>query len=190
MKRAILLVILTIPLLADSAHCESKWFVFLYGGQMTDGTLGDAFSASSSLENSYLMTVGAGREFYRYDDWISLELEGQFVQHFGIQDHEEFNLALVLRWLPFPWDSYLDTSFAAGDGLSYATEVPEIESERHDGEATRLLNYLMFELAFNLPQLPRWSLITRIHHRSGIFGLFDGVHGGSNAVCVGLKYHL
>jgi hypothetical protein len=157
---------------------------------MTDGTLGEAFLTSGTLENSYLMTVGAGRELLRHDDWLSFEIEGQFVQHFGIQNNEEFNLLVVLRWLPFPWDAYLDTSFAAGDGLSYATEVPDLEREMNNDKSARLLNYLMFELAFSLPQLPRWSLITRIHHRSGIFGLFDGVHGASNAVCLGLKYHL
>jgi hypothetical protein len=27
-----------------------------------------------------------------------------------------------------------------------------------------------------------------MHHRSGAFGLFDGVHGGSNFIGYGIKY--
>ena len=190
MKRLTLGVVVFILLLAQHANAQSKWYLILYGGQITDGTLGETLCGAVGLENSYFTTLAVARELKRFDDWVSVEVEGQVVQHFGIQDHEEFNLALVVRWLPFPWDCYLDTSFALGDGLSYATDIPEIESERHDEVSTRFLNYLMFEFDFKLPQFPRWSLIARLHHRSGIYGLFDGVDGASNAVCLGVKYNL
>jgi hypothetical protein len=93
----------------------------------------------------------------------------------------------VFRWQPFPWDRYLDTSFAIGEGLSYATDDPEIETEKHD-RTSRVLNYLMLELAVAVPQQPRWTLFGRVHHRSGVFGLFDGVTGGSNVVGAGIRY--
>jgi hypothetical protein len=59
--------------------------------------------------------------------------------------------------------------------------------EKHDRTA-RLLNYLMFELAVAVPQRPQWTLFARVHHRSGAFGLFDGVSGGSNVVGAGVRY--
>ncbi|WP_155890787.1 hypothetical protein [Desulfuromonas sp. TF] len=39
-----------------------------------------------------------------------------------------------------------------------------------------------------LPRVPRWRLSARIHHRSGVFGLFDGVRGGSNFMGLGVTY--
>jgi hypothetical protein len=43
----------------------------------------------------------------------------------------------------------------------------------------------MVEAAFRLPGSP-WSMVARLHHRSGIFGLFS--HSGSNLVELGLRY--
>jgi hypothetical protein len=43
-------------------------------------------------------------------------------------------------------------------------------------------------MTFALPNTPKWNLVFRLHHRSGIFGLFDGIEGASNAFGIGLKY--
>ena len=62
---------------------------------------------------------------------------------------------------------HLPTTFAVGEGISYATEVPELEP----GEgASQWLNYLLFEVTFALPKYPEWAIVGRIHHRSGFFG--------------------
>jgi hypothetical protein len=73
------------------------------------------------------------------------------------------------RWHPFPWDKYIDTSFAMGAGLSYYSDKSETESET-ETHSQRLLGYVAFELAFGLPQYPKWDLMLRIHHRSGADG--------------------
>jgi hypothetical protein len=118
---------------------------------------------------------------------IDIEIEGQVVKHFGDQDHWGFNGLPVIRWLPFPWDDFLNTSFAAGVGLSYATETPKIEEmERED--TAKLLGYLMFEFSFSLPKYPKYLFVARLHHRSGANGLFDDVLDASNAIGFGLKY--
>ncbi|MEO0650736.1 MAG: hypothetical protein AAFZ65_08660, partial [Planctomycetota bacterium] len=72
---------------------------------------------------------------------------------------------------------------------SFATEVPPLEeqSQGNDG-ATQLLNYLLLEATVGVPSVPNWDFVFRIHHRSGIFGLFDGVSGGSNVLALGVKY--
>ncbi len=120
---------------------------------------------------------------------LNWELEGQLVQHFGRQDHQEFNVLLNARWSRFPWDSYLDTSAVLGWGQSLATSVPPLEprSDR-DERSTRLLNYLLVELDFAPPSRPEWGLVLRLHHRSGIFGLYNGVNGGSNYIGAGIRY--
>jgi hypothetical protein len=43
----------------------------------------------------------------------------------------------------------------------------------------------VIEAAVGLPS-SSWSLVARVHHRSGIFGLFS--HSGSNVLAVGLRY--
>lgn len=118
-------------------------------------------------------------------------------QNSGFSSHGEFNLLLILRWHKFPWDKYLDTSFAFGEGFSYATKVPAYEKDPHGvlhgpehkmHDAAHFLNYLMLELDFTRPEIAPWRVFLRIHHRSGVFGLFNNVDGGSNFICGGARY--
>ena len=96
----------------------------------------------------------------------------------------------TLRWLPFPWDRYLDTSFAFGNGFSFATADPELEIIDYDkNETSQWLYYILVELAFQVPRQLQWDLFVRIHHRSSVFGLIKNVHAGSNFVGLGLRYH-
>jgi hypothetical protein len=167
------------------AWADDGWTVGLFGGLANYDTLKDVFY--EDYADSYMAALLVGKHLTGYKHYLSLGGEGQIAKHWGDQDHWEFNGLLIVRWLPFPWDHYLDTSFAVGEGLSYASEDPEIELEKHD-RTSKLLNYLMFELAFVVPRQPQWTLFARIHHRSGVFGLFDGMSGGSNVVGGGLRY--
>jgi hypothetical protein len=114
-------------------------------------------------------------------------VEGQAVKHSGLQHHWEFNTLLVARWHLFPWNRHVDTSVAVGEGLSYATRTPFVEAKDHD-QTSHLLNYLLFEITAGLPRYPNWHLSGRIHHRSGVYGIFGGVHGASNFLGFGVRY--
>jgi len=165
-----------------------KWALTLYGGLYAQDSIGDVYTLQAKFpDNTHLMVLALSREIWRYQNWCAFEVEGQVGKHFGEMHHWEFNGLLDIRWLRFPWDHCVDTSFMVGDGFSYATEVPRVEAAAH-GDARHLLNYLVFELALGLPQQPQWDAIIRVHHRSGIYGLFGGVHGGSNFVTGGIKY--
>ena len=170
----------------SQALAKETRFVSLYGGRACYDDLANILSKKEYVD-SYVAVLAVGMGLADYKGYLRLEGEGQVAKHWGKQDHFELNSLLGLRWLPFPWDRYLDTSFAVGAGLSYATDDPEIEVEKHDRTA-RLLGYLMFELAVVVPQQPQWTLFARVHHRSGAFGLFDGVSGGSNVVGAGFRY--
>lgn len=99
----------------------------------------------------------------------------------------EFDPYLAFRWTNLPWNHYVNTSFAFGEGISYATSVPALE--KRDNENTkRLLNLLVFEATFALPQYPQLQLVARIHHRSGAYGLYHAGNTGSNDVGLGIKY--
>ena len=99
----------------------------------------------------------------------------------------EFDPYISFRWANWPWNHYLTTSAAIGEGVSYATAVPN-EELRNNKDTRRLLNYLMLEATFALPSHPELQLVGRIHHRSGAFGLYRAGNTGSNDVGVGIRY--
>ncbi len=160
----------------------------LYAGQMTNNHWDDFFRGQEVMEeDSYLLVAALSRRLGGYRDLLSYEVEGQLVRHFKLQDHWEFNALGVLRWEPFFWDRWLETSAAFGMGPSYATQKPTVEVE-NDGDTAKFLLYWMLELAV-VPYRgqPDLELLTRIHHRSNGYGLFAD-EGGSNALAVGFRY--
>ncbi len=164
-----------------------KWFLTVYGGAHAQDDIADVFTFKAKFEdNDYIAVAALAREFWRYKKFISFEVEGQIGKHFNRDNLWEFNGLIIGRWHAFPWNKYVNTSIAVGDGLSYYTKVSKVEKEEDDEDATRYLNYLLFELALGLPQHPRWDLVLRIHHRSSVFGLIGT--GGSNYVGGGIKY--
>ena len=104
----------------------------------------------------------------------------------------EVDAYIALRWRRLPWNHVLATSLAIGDGLSYVSRVPDVEIFTTEvGGTSQLLNYLMLEMTLAVPSLPYVQLVGRIHHRSGMFGVFgDAQESGSNAVGLGLRVHL
>jgi hypothetical protein len=174
------------------AHSEEarESHITVYGAVMTDGALPETAFLSASFDREYrFATMAYGKKFGNLFDRIDFEWEGQIVKHIAGQHHWEFNALVVARWLRFPWNHIIKTSFAVGEGLSLASETPAFEEKYHGKETNAFLNYLMFEFDFALPQNPRWSLVTRLHHRSGVYGLFNGVDGASNALGLGIRYH-
>jgi hypothetical protein len=185
MALALTLIALT-PLCA--AHAQDDWAATLYTGRLTNERLGNSSVGDFAFEDAYYGGLGVMRRIYSYRHYVDLELEGQVKKFFGDQDHWEFVLLGYFRWLPFPWDKYLDTSLAVAAGLSYATSVPAVEVE-NQGDSARLLGALSFEFTFALPRVPQWHLVAGIlHHRSGAGGTFDGVTSASNGFGIGLRY--
>jgi len=79
-----------------------------------------------------------------------------------------------------------------GEGLSLAQEIPIVEIDdatNSDGTidpTAKFLNYMDISADFDLGRLIRVNALRETYlgytlkHRSGVFGLFNGVHGGSN----------
>lgn len=178
-----------IALLHSPVSAENRWFISLYTGEYSNTALNEIVRFNTAFERSRVHVISIGKELGTLKDYIGYEVEGQVAWHSGKQTHAEVNGAFTLRWLPFPWDRYLDTSFAFGNGLSYATSEPELEIREGDEEETnQLLYYILVELAFAVPRYPSWDVFVRIHHRSSVFGLIDGISTGSNFVGLGLRY--
>ena len=172
-----------------TAAADSPWFVSLYTGQYSNTALNEIIRFNTQFESANVFVASLGKELGVYHDKIGIEWEGQVAWHSGKQSHGEINASYTLRWLPFFWDRYLDTSFAFGNGISYATSDPELEiRESDDLETHQWLYYILVEMAFVVPRYEQWDLFVRIHHRSSVFGAIGGITTGSNFVGMGLRY--
>ena len=165
------------------------WGFTLYAARLSEDRLDDTLLFQADFEDSQVWVAAISKDKWRPNRHFVLGLEGQLAKHTGpVQHHWEINGLGTLRWLTFPWNRYIDTSVAAGLGLSYATELPEFEVQ-DNGSSNQWLAYILVELTARLPSVPQWQLVVRVHHRSAAFGVFeDNVKGGSNAVGVGIKY--
>ena len=120
--------------ISEKSKSDYKWFVSIYGGLNVEENLAKIVVPNASISGSNYIVVGAlAREIYRYKQWFSFELEGLVGKHFGPKDDQwEFAGLILGRWHTFPWDEYIDTSFAMGAGLSENSEISSIELQRDE----------------------------------------------------------
>lgn len=163
----------------------------LYTGSYTDESLPEdiALLQPIDFEDARLVAVAYDHRIARPHPSLSVELEGNVAHWFNEQDHTEFNGLLFLRWLDLPWDRWIDTSVGIGNGLSWATDEPLLEQRFHqDTGATRLLYHTAIDISVAIPGAKGWEGFLRVHHRSGVYGTFDDVNGGSNVIGFGLRH--
>lgn len=178
---------------------NKRWGVLIYHSWMTNNNIGPILTAQNvhfkygtmnSIDLSYqLDPTNPLRRFFK--PLVStIEVAGNITQR-----HDpngliyEFDPYLDFRWKTFPWDHYVTTTFAIGDGLSYATGIPM--REQHDSSnnnAKRLLNFLVVEATFAAPSHPYLQFVVRLNHRCGAWGLFGAGNLSSNAIGLGLRY--
>ena len=153
-------------------HFENAWFTSL--------------AASRVLVPDFSIPTPFGGSF----EGNRLELEGQIVKHWGKQKHVELTGALVWRTGDWHFTENLGVNFAIGEGISYALHRPRFEkgrSGRRGDHSFRLQNHIMMELEFSYAAMPDWHFVTRIHHRSGMYGLVSPHKTGSNYFGVGIR---
>ncbi len=170
---------------ATPSFAEGEWSIGAFGGQMTSNDWIRIFDpASLDWENSYLYGLTLSYERPRADSRFTWGAELQLVQHTGLQDHNEINFPVTLRYTPDDsWFGVFD-SFSYGIGLSLASDKPEIELNRKEDTA-ELLIYWMAELEFDTP-LEQQDVFVRLHHRSDGYGLME-VDNGSNGIVFGFR---
>ncbi len=98
------------------------------------------------------------------------------------------------------WNRLVRTRLGIGDGISYTGEHLDIETQNYNSEnktnRSRLLNYLDISLSLNLKditdmdQLENSYIGVGISHRSGIQGLINDVHGGSNFATIFIEWEI
>lgn len=188
----VLLAGLVLPAQANAEAEAGEFFVSAYAGRAAKERMLDIITRfNTGFIDSYLVAVAPGYVIGQGKN-IRSDVELQVVRHWGEQDHWEFNAAYIARWMNFPWDHRLDTRFAVGAGLSWATEVPFIEpraKELGEEDSARFLGYVVIEAEFKPPRPSNWSGFVRLHHRSDASGIFHNTRGGSNFITFGTRYH-
>jgi hypothetical protein len=169
---------------------DPGWSATFYAGPVTFSDTSDVWMGKADVDGTM---IGAGLNrpvLDLLDGRARFELDGSlFARLTDEGDYWEAAGGVLARWVDFPWDDAVDLSAAAGYGLSYASEVPDILEEKDDN-APRLIGALWVELEAALPERPDFALALRYHHRSAAFGVFgtDGAFDDSTALLVGLRY--
>ena len=173
------------------------WAATAWGGKMTNAPLSETFIFRGEPRPEALMGLGLQRRLLDGGP-LSIELEGNLIGHRASpQRGGEYNQAVanagvpaqsfgeitagvgVRLWLR-PWLSLLGV-----EGVSLNTDLSYYEQTFRRKNA-QLLNYLAFEVEALVN--PQWSLVGRIHHRSGAWGTYSGVKEGSNGYLLGMRY--
>ena len=161
-----------------------------FAGRVVNGTL--EFDDTRFTGVSYTIGTPTPRLIERvfelirvHDMSTGVELLG--VKHSGLQDHFESSMAYRLN-TPYLELGPLETRLGYSLGLSYAFGAPMYERSPDD-DRERLLTYMAYEWELKLEDYERLSVVTRIHHRSGAYGLFAPRGSGSNFLAVGLRMH-
>jgi hypothetical protein len=124
----------------------------------------------------------------QFGDDVTVETEAGASFRFGDESLGEGWAALYFRYDNLPWNDTVYTTIAVNTGVSLLTDISEFERGRDsDGNASVLLHYLGPELTFADPENKDVELVLRYHHRSGVFGLFDGVVSGSTFISAGVR---
>lgn len=116
---------------------------------------------------------------------LTVEWETLYAYHWGTQRLYELGGALYFRWNRFPWNHLVRTTYAVGVGPSWTSEAAHYEPK--GGRNSRWLMQLNTELNLYHPENPRWALLLRLQHRSGMFGLINRIRGGSNFLTFGVR---
>ena len=114
------------------------------------------------------------------DVGLSTSLELGLLQASGRAGNTELTLDWRPAFTPWQWGP-VALEFAWGAGLSYSLGRPwsdYTDPDRPGGY--RLLFHMAPEIALQHSDLPDWSLSLRLHHRSGLYGLFGPRRVGSN----------
>jgi len=164
----------------------------MYVGELDKSGYLEEFSRPQDLQlaDSYLVAANVDYRLLKFTG-IPLQLEGEFdlAKRFHGADEFDIVLAPFVRWTSFPWNKFLYTNLRVSAlGLSYATGVSAWERFNSGNDrGSNFQQFGAFELTFATHENARSEVFIRIHHRSGIYGLINGVYGGSNYLACGLR---
>ena len=148
------------------------------------GVIGASYSHRFGTVSELVGDVLPGR----IGDYLTIEAEGGTSFRFGDESLGEAWTALYLRYDDLPWNDTVYTTIGFNTGLSLLTDSSGFEEWRDsDHRSSKLLHYLGPEITFADPDNKNVEFVFRLHHRSGVFGLFDDVVSGSTFLSTGIR---
>ena len=176
--------------LADARPWAATVFV---GSSVADGKLRDLIFApqSGSWGDDTVFGATIGRRLARFSTYFMVDAEIGAAYRAGDTNGGDVWAAVYLRYDGFPWTDYIYTTVGFSMGPTYATRLPQVErgtAARPERNQSRFLNFFSPEITFALPSSPQNEISLRYIHRSGVFGLYNGVYEGANAFVVGYRY--
>jgi hypothetical protein len=176
--------------------------IMVFGGWASETNFTDMFEKPWTIKFNDIQVVGASysrrlgtvAEIVNYTgfgylgDHFAIEAEAGVSGRFGDESLGEVWGALYLRYDGFPWNDFVFTTIGANTGLSLLTETSDFEEWRDsNGKSEELLHYLGPEITFANPENKDLEFVFRLHHRSGVFGRFNGVVSGSTFLSTGVR---
>jgi hypothetical protein len=179
---------------ARTAVADPQWSAMVFGGASAGRTrMIELVVApwSGDYADNYFVGAAATRRLARFNANWTVDLEIGAGYRFMQVNAPEAWTAVFLRYDGFPWNNRITTTVGMGTGVSLVERVSEIEKDAgaHHGHpnGSKLLQYLAPEITFAAPERRNSDLVFRVHHRSGVFGTYDGIRGGSNVVTLGFR---
>jgi len=186
----LLFLLLTCKLLLLS---QDEFSLRVAGGKADQNDFGQILSSQTDTHDTNVGLVGAdgGYLLKRFEAPFDIYIKGglyRFLEN-GYQD-DFYETTLYVK-LYYNLDFYNQRiRLGVGEGISYAFEIPiveKIEAEENDDKNSNLLNYLEVSLDFDIGKLLHVKALEltylgyTLKHRSGIYGMINGVsRGGSN----------
>lgn len=113
-----------------------------------------------------------GNSMFRPQMELPLTLE--IVDEHDRESFLDYNAAFMMRWIDFPWNEYIETSFAMGVDLSYSSKVYLMDRATHpdDPDRSHLKIYWPLQWTFGLHAYLRTkSLSSSPINQGGIFSM-------------------
>ena len=183
----------------------NKYIIRPLYGIATQSDIGDLLTfkdLKKDPNDGKLAGIQVERYVYKrpYDFPINITLQSSFITHFNSYSGDEtdyytndntyeINFGIKIYWTEFPWDKYVRTRLGVSEGLSYTSNITNLERyNQYYKKNSNYLNYIDITLSFNAKDITKIDDLEDtyigmgISHRSGIFGTINGVDGGSNNV--------
>ena len=167
---------------------------------LTENTIGDILTGTITRDDTntgaeiyqftatrFLSTLPVTIGNHTYHPLLEMPLCLEVVDEHSRDPFLNYNASLQCRWVDFPWNDKVKTTFAVGLGLSYSEKLYLNDIRFHNNEDRSHLKFnLPISLTFARPSHPEQELVIYIAHHSGGFGTFD--YGGINSIGMGIRY--
>jgi len=179
---------------AEPLESDGKDFSLRIGGGYADfNDLGEILILNHQAyeKETYVLNLDGGWRFAENTGDLPFDfyLKGglSWFNEQGYQD-DIYEATLYVK-VYYKWDFWKNRiRIGVGEGISYASDVPIVEEDDATGdkEVAKFLNYMDISADFDLGRLIRVKSLEDLYigytikHRSGVFGLYSGVTGGSN----------